>query len=105
MNELRLKIEDQNEIELPDWIGGTSLTLAEIGAVACLGCLRSGSEVPEVMERIGTPEMAEAMGSLKAKGVLQAFFDGARISVEIDLDAVLPSSLQNAPHEPRGAKT
>jgi hypothetical protein len=96
MNELRLKLEDQNEIDLPDWIGGTTLTLAEIGAVACLGCLQAGSEVPEVMERIGTLEMAEAMQSLKAKGVLSATMNGNRVTMEIDLDAVLPSSLQNA---------
>lgn len=96
MNEITLKLEDQNEIDLPDWIGGTSLTLAEIGAVACLGCLQSGSEVPEVRERIGTLEMAEAILSLKAKGVLTATINGNRVAMEIDLDAVLPPSLQNA---------
>lgn len=94
MSELRLKIEDQNEIELPDWIGGTTLTLSEIGAVTCLACLRAGSEVPEVVERLGTPEMAEAMKSLKTKGVLSATRNGNRLSIDIELKTVLPSSLQ-----------
>lgn len=90
-----LKLEDQNEIELPDWIGGTTLTLAEIGAVACLACLRAGSQVPEVMERIGTPEMAEAMQSLKAKGVIDVVMHGDRVAMSIDLDAARPASLQH----------
>jgi hypothetical protein len=89
-----LKLEDQNEIELPDWIGGTTLTLAEIGAVACLACLQAGSEVPEVMERIGTPEMAEAMQSLKAKGILSVTMNGDRVAMSLDLDAARPASLQ-----------
>lgn len=95
MSELTLKIEDQDEICLPDWIGGTSLTLEEIGAITCFGCLQNGSEVPEVAARIGTPEMSRTMESLKAKGVLKASLAGNRVSVEIDLDVVLPPSLQN----------
>lgn len=94
MNSISLKIEDQDEITLPDWIGGTSLTLAEIGAIACFACLQNGSEVPEVSERIGTEEMARAMGSLKEKGVMKAQLVGSRLSVEIDLDAVSPASLR-----------
>lgn len=93
--ELTLKIEDQSTIELPDWIGGTSLTLEEIGALACFACLQNGSKVPEVSERIGTPEIAAAMGTLKEKGVLKATLNGNRVSLEIDLDVVMPSSLQN----------
>lgn len=94
---LTLKIDDQDEISLPDWIGGTSLTLEEIGAIACFACLQNGSEVPEVSERIGTPEMAAAMGTLKEKGVLKATLNGNRVLLEIDLDAVMPSCLQNEP--------
>ena len=90
---MNLKIDDDNEISLPDWIGGTTLTLAEIGAVACLGCLQAGSEVPEVSERIETPEMTEAMQSLKAKGVIKIAINGNRVSMEIDLNAVTPPSL------------
>ena len=92
---LKLKIDEQDEISLPDWIGGTSLTLAEIGAIACFGCLQNGSEVPEVSERIGTPEMTEAIKSLKDKGVIKMEINGNRVSMEIDLDVVLPPSLQN----------
>jgi hypothetical protein len=93
---MNLKIEDQNEIELPDWIGGTSLTLSEIGAIACMGCIRNGSEVPEVMERLEKQEMVEALASLQAKGVLSLELTDNKLSVEIDLDAVLPSSLKNS---------
>lgn len=92
---LNLKIDEQDEISLPDWIGGTSLTLSEIGAIACFGCLQNGSEVPEVSERIGTPEMTEAIKSLKDKGVIKMEINGNRVSMEIDLDVVLPPSLQN----------
>ena len=97
MSELTLKIEDQDEICLPDWIGGTSLTLAEIGVITCFACLQNGSEVLEVSERIDTPEMAEAIKSLKDKGVIKTEIDGNRVSMEIDLDVVMPPSLQNHP--------
>ena len=92
---LNLKIDEQSAITLPDWIGGTSLTLAEIGAVACFACLQNGSEVPEVSERIGTPEMKEALESLRDKGVIKMQINGNRISIEIDLDVVLPPSLKD----------
>jgi hypothetical protein len=99
MSDLYLIPEEQGAITLPDWIGGASLTLAEIGAIACFACLRNESEVPEVSERIGTPEMMEALQSLKDKGVIKISTTGNRVSVQIDLTPVMPACLKDEDEE------
>lgn len=91
---LHLKIEEQGVIELPDWIGGTSLTLAEIGAIACMACMQNGSEVPELAERVKSVEIGLEIVSLQEKGVLTAKRDGNRITLEINIDAVMPKSIE-----------
>lgn len=91
-----MTLDEQDEISLPCWIGGTSLTLEEIGAITCFACHQSGCEVPEVSERIGTPEMAVAIGTLQKKGLLKATLNGNRVLLEIDLAAVMPPCFQNA---------
>ncbi len=88
-----LHLQDQGTILLPDWIGGSTLTLAEIGAIACFHSFQSASEVPEVAARISSPEMAEAIKSLGQKGILQLTQSGNRVSIEIDLDPTAPPSI------------
>lgn len=90
---LNLKIEEQGGIELPDWISGTSLTLEEIGTIVAFACLRNGTQVPESMERMKSPEVTAAIVSLKEKGVLKASITENKITVDINLEAVLPASL------------
>ena len=86
--DMELQIASDDEITLPDWIGATSLTLAEIGAVACPACMKNGNK--ESGARMQTEEMAAALGTLKEKNVLQVSLEGKRLSMEIDLDAVAP---------------
>ena len=90
---MTLKLADQDTIELPDWIGGTSLTLEEIGVIAVLACVQNGSAVPEVTARLGTLETAKCLQSLQHKKVMVGHVVGDRVKIEIDLLAVLPSSL------------
>ena len=87
--DMELQLAPDEEITLPDWIGATSLSLAEIGAVACLACMKNGNK--ESAARMQTEEMAAALGTLKEKNVLQVSLEGKRLSMEIDLDAVAPA--------------
>lgn len=84
--------EHDNQIVLPSWIGGTSLTISEIGAIACFA---SDWDIPEVAARLKTPEMAAAMQSLRQQGIMKMEPYGNRVTVVIDLDVLLPSSLLN----------
>ncbi len=83
-----LKLAAANEITLPNWIGATSLTLAEIGAVACLACMKDGNK--ESAARMDTEEMSEALRTLKEKNVLQLSLEGKSLSMTIDLDVLAP---------------
>ena len=83
---IEFTIDNHDEITLPDWIGGSKLTLAEIGAVAVLACLTSNGDDADLAARISSPEMKEATEGLKEKGVFKiALVDGV-VKIEIDLD-------------------
>lgn len=86
---MEMKLAYNAEITLPDWIGATSLTLAEIGAVACLACMINGNQ--ESADRMQTEEMAAALRTLKDKNVLRVSAEGGHLSMEINLDAVAPA--------------
>ncbi len=92
MSKLELQIKDDNEICLPDWIAASKLTLAEIGAVACLACMETGSGgYKELLtERLGSCEMKEAFEGLELKGVMSAKLVGNSLTMRLDLDAVAP---------------
>lgn len=92
---MELHVCDENDITLPNWIGATSLTLEEIGAVAVLGCVQSGVSFKELDVRFQSPEMAAALASLKEKGVfkptMQEVGDGRVVlQLNVDLDVVAP---------------
>ncbi len=82
-----LELKQEDEISLPDWIGETSLTLAEIGAVVCLACAQKGNQAAF---RIGDENMAKACDTLKEKGVLIAEIKGKKLSIHLDLNVVAP---------------
>lgn len=94
---LNLNIENRGVIELPDWLGATSLTLSEVGAVAVLTCMQSqeGELPPEMNERFVCDDMLAAMMSLREKGVLDASVtDEGVIRMSVNLDAVAPASMR-----------
>lgn len=92
MSELTLEIKSEDEICLPDWIAASSLSLAEIGAVACLACIPSwaGGYQKEMLERINSADMTSAMRSLEEKGVFKGDISGKRLQMSVDLDLIAP---------------
>lgn len=92
MSELGLQIKSEDEICLPDWIAASSLSLSEIGAVACLACMPTwaGGYQKEMLERIGSKEMDAAMCSLRDKGVFTGNISGKEIKLNVDLDVIAP---------------
>lgn len=91
---LQLKLDDLTAIELPAVISGCTLTLEEIATIVAFKCLLAASEVPEVMERMKSPEVTAAIESLKTKGVLTAIVTDQKIQVDINLESVMPPSLK-----------
>lgn len=84
---MELTIKNDDEITLPSWIGGSKLTLAEIGAVATLACLEIDGDSEHLAARMGSPEMAEAVKGLKEKGVFKVSVGGNEVGMTLDLDA------------------
>ena len=87
---MELTLNDSAAIELPGWIGGSMLTLDEIGAVACFCCEQIASDDDNLARRIASPEFKKAVDGLKAKGVFNTCLVGKTLTVQIDLDAVMP---------------
>jgi hypothetical protein len=100
---MNLKIDNQDEINLPNWIAQTSLTLAEIGAVVFVACMQNSPATQEVFEKMGDPGMVEAMGSLKKKGVLLVSLQEKKLTLSLDIDVLRPQGLQNAGSDARRA--
>lgn len=92
MSDLTLQIKDEDEICLPDWIGSSSLSLTEIGAVACLACLETqgGGHMELLSKRLTSLEFKAVLTSLQKKGVLKSSLNGNHLSMELDLDVVAP---------------
>ena len=87
---MELTLKDSDAIELPGWIGGSTLTLAEIGAVACFCCAEVAPDDDNLARRIASPEFKAAVDGLKAKGVFNTCLVDKTLTVQIDLDAVMP---------------
>lgn len=92
---LDLELKSTDSIELPDWISGSELSLAEIGAIVSFLCLIKNGEVTEVAQRMKSIEMTAAIASLKQKGILNAGIEGNKVIVDIDLEALIPESLKD----------
>lgn len=92
---MNLKIDNENEVTLPNWIAQTSLTLAEIGAVVFVACLQGSPAPQEAFEKMGEPQMLEAIGSLKKMGVLLVSLQDNKLTLGLDLDVLRPQGLQN----------
>ncbi len=92
---MKFKIDDDGEITLPDWIGGSKLTLAEIGAVAVFACLTNNGDDTGLAEKISSPEMKKAIEGLKEKGVFKVTFADGEAKIEIDLDVVKNEEIQS----------
>ncbi len=86
---MKLQIHTDNEIALPDWLGSSSLTLSEIGAVVCLACVQCGNM--KAFERMGNNEGKALIESLKAKGILSASLEAGVLKIDLDLDAAYPT--------------
>lgn len=87
---MELTLKDSDAIELPGWIGGSMLTLDEIGAVACFCCAQIASDDDNLARRMASSEFKKAVDGLKAKGVFNTCLVGKTLTVQIDLDAVMP---------------
>jgi hypothetical protein len=86
---MKLNLQPDNLISLPDWIGATQLSLSEIGAVVCLACLGEGDEGTK--RRIQTKEFQSAVKSLGRRGMIQPLRDDdGTVRIEIDLDVIAP---------------
>ena len=92
MTELNLRIENEREIILPENIVSSSLTLAEIGAVAAFIALEAG-EIDLTSPRFASVEMAEAVTSLKAKGLLSASIVDRKVKINLNLENIPAASL------------
>ena len=84
---------DDDIVSLPDWLGASTLTISEIGAIFCVACGETDAGgYPEAWKaRMDSKEVVDAMKSLKDRGVIKVseLPDGG-ISVKIDLDVVAP---------------
>ncbi|MFZ4776797.1 MAG: hypothetical protein ACOYM3_15610 [Terrimicrobiaceae bacterium] len=89
--EVELIIEDPDGITLPAWIIESNLTLAEIGAVFCMACIKSNPGGEALKKRMGSKAMASALMALQKKGVLAVRQEGERVSCRLDLDRALIS--------------
>lgn len=89
---LKLRLEPEDEIHLPDWIAATSLTLEEIGAVAVMACFetQAGGYDELLAARLKTPEMTSALKQLESKGVFHMGISRGNVHMHLDLDVVAP---------------
>ena len=89
---LELRLKDEGEIVLPDWIAVCNLTLAEIGAVVCMATVptRAGGYEDLLAIRMSSDETHAALTTLQQKGVLVAQKSEGKVSLNIELDVVAP---------------
>ena len=92
---MEFEFKNEDEITLPDWIGGSKLTLAEIGAVAVFACLTNNGDDTGLAEKISSSEMKKAVEGLKEKGVFKVTFADGEAKVEIDLDVAKNEEIQS----------
>lgn len=87
---MELQIKSDDEISLPAAIAASPLTLAEIGAIACIACIEAtqGADEEGLSKRLQSPEMMEALKSLKERGVFSIGMDGNTVSMKLNLEAV-----------------
>lgn len=89
---IALQIKNEDEISLPSWIAATSLTLSEIGAIACLACAQTEGAHPELTsDRLSHPDMSDAIIALKEKGVFKVEATGPnKIKLIFNLNVIAP---------------
>ena len=89
--------ENCNEITLPDWIGECSMTLAEIGAVACIASFKSNNS-EGLHARLESKEMQDCIVSLRNRGVFDIKIneENKSLIIHCNLDPVTPERILNA---------
>jgi len=68
-------------------MGGSKLTLNEIGVVVCLSCMDLDPESETLVARIASDEFKQAIEGLKEKGVLKFEMKDGVLNMQVDLDA------------------
>ena len=90
---LELRLKDDGEIVLPDWIAVSNLSLAEIGTIVCISAMSSmaGGNSDKLGERFSESEVLTCLKSLKDKGVLTVSIENlGNVKMNLDLDVVAP---------------
>ena len=90
---MHLSFKTPGTIELPDWLAASSLTLEELGAIVCAASLQSASDIPEMQERLNSPELVKVIKTLCEKKVCAATMEGNKVSISFELNVVMPPSL------------
>ena len=88
---LLLTFSDPAEITLPRRLAWGPLTLSEIGAVVFLASASMTDNTEEstaASQRLHSPDLIQAIQSLKDKGVIR--FDPVRNSLDVHLDPIMP---------------
>lgn len=96
---MHISFKTPGTIELPDWLAASSLTLEEIGAIVCAASLGSASDIPEMKERMNSPELVNAVMMLCEKKVCAATMEGNNVSISFKLNVVMPPSLCGGSNE------
>jgi len=83
-------IKNNDEITLPGWIGGSSLTLQEIGAIVCLACLETDGDSEALGARFSSEEFSLCAKPLIERGIVKVSFnkEKSRMKMDIDLDEI-----------------
>lgn len=101
MEPISLTFFADDEVPLPAKIIESTLTLAQIGALACMQCLQKyAGNMDAVEPRLKSEEMAAAMRELVALRVFKVGKSGDAIQMEVDLSPVFPAAAGGA--EPAG---
>lgn len=87
-----LVFDEPDEITLPAWVGRTSLSLSEIGAVCVLACMQKEGIHP-MLERLESREMITASMALQEKGILKVSISGPKVEMLVCLDSVTPADV------------
>lgn len=83
-----LELRHPDEFTLPGSIATSTLTLAEIGAVAIFASIEVLGGDDALVKRLQSAELAEAAKGLKAKGVLKIVMNGNHANVTLDIDSI-----------------
>lgn len=86
---LELNIKHDDEIVLPARIAQSKLTLAQIGAIACMACLENaGGDLESMADRLNSAEMQATMKELAELKVFTVGREGNTVTMRLDLGPV-----------------